>query len=336
MADEEKVIEMDDMETTPESEKSKSPLSSLSLELGDIISIIAHTNPDIHEESWLITYIDHTKILLVNISKLNTHQLNIGKDGMITDESITEIHLLSRSDEKGCARINHLLPNTWVDIHFGGEIPLILTGQITNLEEDMIELTTYPDLDVLYIDFAYKGIPEDIPIEKIVIRQKPISVKQNLNELTSTEQGEPESKIELASTTVTESGDYILNIPEDATPDDVFKEKIQEMYADAEEIVFGDFLEDITNIVEIPVLEQRYSIEAQVNDLMDELLSTIPDSKRTVVVLGNIHLLIDRFKQLREHFSKFDENQSVYDFKKVGYMHKPLVERLHNLDSNLK
>jgi hypothetical protein len=336
MTDEEKVIEMENIETTPDSEKTKSPLSSLSLELGDIISIIAPTNPEINDMSWLITYIDNTKILLVNISKLNTHQLNIGKDGMITDESITEIQLLSRSDEKGFARINHLLPNTWIDIHFGGEIPVTFTGQITNLEEDMIELTTYPDLDVLYIDFAYKGIPEDIPIEKIVIRQKPVSVKQNLNELTSTEEGEPESKTELASTTVTESGDYILNIPEDATPDDVFKEKIQEMYADAEEIVFGDFLEDITNIVEIPVHEQRYSIESQVNDLMDELLSTIPDSKRTVVVLGNIHLLIDRFKQLREHFSKFDENQSVYDFKKVGHTHKPMVERLHSLDTNLK
>jgi hypothetical protein len=336
MTDEEKVIEMENIETTPDSEKTKSPLSSLSLELGDIISIIAPTNPEINDMSWLITYIDHTKILLVNISKLNTHQLNIGKDGMITDESITEIQLLSRSDEKGFARINHLLPNTWIDIHFGGEIPVTFTGQITNLEEDMIELTTYPDLDVLYIDFAYKGIPEDIPIEKIVIRQKPVSVKQNLNELTSTEEGEPESKTESASTTVTESGDYILNIPEDATHDEVFKEKIQEMYADAEEIVFGDFLEDITNIVEIPVHEQRYSIESQVNDLMDELLSTIPDSKRTVVVLGNIHLLIDRFKQLREHFSKFDENQSVYDFKKVGHTHKPMVERLHSLDANLK
>jgi hypothetical protein len=50
MAEEEKVIEMDDVEITPESEKTKSPLSSLSLELGDIISIIAATNPDIHEQ----------------------------------------------------------------------------------------------------------------------------------------------------------------------------------------------------------------------------------------------------------------------------------------------
>ena len=42
-----------------------------------------------------------------------------------------------------------------------------MTGKITNLEEDMIEITTHPDNDVIYIDFAYIGIPDDIPTIKL-------------------------------------------------------------------------------------------------------------------------------------------------------------------------
>ena len=51
------------------------------------------------------------------------------------DESITNIVLLDRANESGYARQNGLLPNTWIDIHFGGELPTTVTGKITNLEE---------------------------------------------------------------------------------------------------------------------------------------------------------------------------------------------------------
>jgi len=45
----------------------------------------------------------------------------------------------------------------------------------------MIEVKTYDDGELIYIDFAYKGIPDELPIDKIVIRpapeQKEIQVK---------------------------------------------------------------------------------------------------------------------------------------------------------------
>ena len=50
---------------------------------------------------------------------------------------------------------------------------LNIKGLITNLEEDMIEVKTYPDDDILYIDFAYQGIPEDFSIDKITIIKNP-------------------------------------------------------------------------------------------------------------------------------------------------------------------
>ena len=42
-----------------------------------------------------------------------------------------------------------------------------ITTLISNLEEDMIEIKLWPNGDTIYIDFAYQGIPENIPIEKI-------------------------------------------------------------------------------------------------------------------------------------------------------------------------
>ena len=58
-------------------------------------------------------------------------------------------------------------------IYFGGNVPLVITGEITNLENDMIEITTFPEEEIIYIDFAYKGLPEELQIEKILIRTSP-------------------------------------------------------------------------------------------------------------------------------------------------------------------
>ena len=43
----------------------------------------------------------------------------------------------------------------------------VLGEEITNLEEDMIEIMTFPEKDTIYIDFAYKGLPKNLPIESI-------------------------------------------------------------------------------------------------------------------------------------------------------------------------
>jgi len=315
--------------------------NSLSLELGDIIEIIAPNNDEIHEMTYLITQLGIKKIILMNVNNFKAYQLNLDENDNLTDESITQIRLLHRNDEKGFARQNDLLPKTWIDIHFNSDIPIIITGEITNLEEDKIEITTYPDLEVIYIDFAYKGIPEDIPIDEIIIRPKPASLK-NMGSLStikqSIEEGEPIELPEdkLASIEYTDDGESIINIPEEAEEDENIREQLHDSYIEANTLVFGEELEDIVNVVEVPEGEQRYGIETQVNDFLDELLSTIPNVQRTKLVLDNIHLLLERFKQLREHFSKFDDNHNVYDVKTLGASYKPLVEKLHNLDTNLK
>ena len=136
------------------------------LELGTIIQIEAPTNPNIHEKIYFIDYLDENQMRLVDT--ITNDLLEIGiKDGLPSEESIELINILSNPTQVGYARQNNLIVGRGITIELGGGEPIIINGEITNLIEDMIEITTYPDKKLLYIDFAYKGIPLDIPIIEI-------------------------------------------------------------------------------------------------------------------------------------------------------------------------
>ena len=60
-----------------------------------------------------------------------------------------------------------MLPDSWISIEFEGDVPTIINGQITDLEEDAIEILIYNTEQKIYIDFGYKGIPKDLPIVDI-------------------------------------------------------------------------------------------------------------------------------------------------------------------------
>jgi len=151
---------------------------SLTIKLGDIIQIMAPTHQEIHEHMFLVDYASSRKINLIDTDTLEKTILQLDATGQLIDESITSIHLLSRAEDEGYARQNNLVVSTWVDIRFGGDSPTTITGMITNLECDMIEMRTYPEDKTIYIDFGYMGIPEDLPIEEIKIRAPPVSFAQ--------------------------------------------------------------------------------------------------------------------------------------------------------------
>lgn len=303
------------------------------LELGDIIEIIAPSNDILNNQTYYINYINTKKIDLINVSTYQIEKLNIDDNGLITDESITEINLLSRSEEKGYARQKNLLPKTWLDIHFGGEIPTIITGEITNLEEDEIEIRTFPQEETIFINFEYKGLPEDIPIEKIIIRDPPRSALIDRMDV----EGEPELNVvnEEASITYTDLGESVIYIPDDSTPDENIHEVLQSVYLNANEL-FGEDLEEIFQVVEIPDSEKRYGIDLQVNDFTDELLSTIPNNKRTSSVMSRVYRLVERFKELRQIFSSFDTNGNVINKKIYGDLYKPIIQNILNLDTKFR
>ena len=306
--------------------------TTIFLQLGDVITISNPKNEKLNNQTFIIDYIDKTKMYLINVDTLVRFKLKISDDGTIGDGTITQIAILSRSDTPSYTRQNDLLPGKWVNIYFGGEYPIIITGEITNLEEDMIEIKTVDD-DILYINFDYKGIPEDLPIENIEIREKPEKPKKDVIEeidIVELENNDinPDVIPDLEREQV-EKIDFTIPVKN-------VKDQLREFILRADQITFGDEeLGPIVQYVDVATQSQRYSIEVQLSDLLDELLSTIPNTQRTNKVLNNIHITIERFKQLRERFSTFDQYGFIESALLNESTYKPLNQYFKQFKQNL-
>jgi len=298
----------------------------LDLQLGDVIQIVNPVNEILNNQVFIIDYIDKSKIYLIDTESLNRIKLKINEDGILGDGNITQINILSRADTPSYARQNGLVRDKWISIYFGGDDPVIITGEITNLEKDMIEIRT-TDKDIIYINFDYKGIPDDLPIEHIEIRSKPSTpLNQPL-----VEDGE------LALPELEEEKKYVLaeDIQIAISTKDV-KDQLREFIVKADQIKFGDEeLGPIVQYIDVSGKSQRHSIEEQVADLLDDLLSTVPNAQRTPRVLNNIHIMIERFKQLREQFSFFDQYGNVEGMLIKEATYRPLQNWLYKFNKNL-
>ena len=292
-------------------------INKINLELGDIIQIEAPDNPQLNNNIFYINFISKEKINLIGNDKSKL-TLNLNSSGELEDSSIESITIISKPENIGFARQNNLLPGTWIDIYFNGELPLIITGEITNLEKDMIEVTSYPNKDVLYLDFGYMGIPEDLPIESINVRNIPDSLIEEKKTNPS-----PEQQFESIE-------DNDLVSLEKETPF-----RVQDVILDADQIDFGESLDEVYQVVDIPESEQRYGIDKQTNDMLDELLSTIPNQDRTPSKLNKIHIIIERYKELRQEFSNFIPEKNIIEPRKFGNDYKPLLESLLDFSQKL-
>lgn len=320
--------------------------SGVGLELGDIIDIVAPLNEVLNNNRFFIDFINEDKILLIDLKSFKKIQLNIDENGVIDNNSIANIALISRNEKKGYARQNNLLPGTWINIHFGGDVPAIITGEITNLEEDMIEITTFPGGRVIYIPFNYQGVPENLPIEQFEIRRKPEPRKEETDALLGEEEGKEGAEGEGKEETVGQDVDIDpadLYDPEDMDdteePDKTALQAKQQQAINKhileDQIVFGEFNQPILQFVELDAKFKRYNIDVQTNDLLDSMMSTIPTNKQTPSVLNDIHTSIERFTQLRAEFSKFNKNGVIDRMTIKSHLHKPLREVLASSTSNL-
>lgn len=319
---------------------SKPDLDSLTtLQLGDIISFDAPVNPELHDRVFLIKYIDDGQITIVDEETLKELTLSLDDEGNLTDQSVEAIAIIDRVNEPGYAKQNDLVPGKWINLRFGGDIPVVITGEITNLEEDMIEVKTHPDGDVIYIDFAYKGIPKNLPIEKIEIRNTPDSARPE-REIKDYNDGRVD---ELDDTTkqyepVGHEDDIVIEEMQLPEKDDVIsdvKAQLREMIIGADQIQIGEDLGVIEQEVNVSESGVRFGIEKQVNDMLDDMLSTIPNAQRTQTVLTSIHRMIDRFIELRKEYSIFDEQGNANAPALHGPTYKPLVNQLMKLDHNI-
>ena len=304
--------------------------NTIEIQLGDIIKIISPKNENLDNESFMVEYIDKNKMKIINLNTLSRIKINILADGKLDDQTIEGVEIISRADTPSYARQNGLIPGKWVNILFNEDgDPIFISGQITNLENDTIEVKT-KEGDIIYINFHYQGIPEDLPIEKIEIKDKPPTPEPPMKEPEPLPLPDELDELEQEKQFV-DAKEIQINIP----IKDV-KDQIKEMIVRADQVKFGEEeLGIVFQMTDVSQKERRYSIEEQASDLMDELLSTIPDAQRTNRVLNNIHITIERFKQLRETFSTFNQFNVVDGMIKKGSTYKPLKKWLDEFNLNL-
>ncbi len=347
---------------------------SLSIELGDIIKVIAPTNQEIHNHVFFVEFLSSRRINLIDTETLGKIILKLDATGKLTDESITTIELLSRAEEKGYARQNNLVVSTWVDIRFGGDIPTIITGMITNLEEDMIEIRTYPEDEMIYINFGYMGIPENLPIEEIRIRAPP-SAFGSAGEGAEGGEGAAEGEAgflamgmdavhqeeisplaerrrqrqlargmgEAATDQPSGESEYTVlssaaaaAAATSAPPPAALREKLRSILIDADQIQVGEELGVLVQTVDIPDENRRFNLDKQCDDLLDTLLSNIPAPEKTRSALANVQRLVVRFRELRHKFSHFDANANPVIPPPKSVLYRPLVESLMKMDRALR
>jgi hypothetical protein len=298
------------------------------LELGDIIQIISPSNAELHQNKYYIYYLDLKEIGILNIETFEQETLYFDANQYLTDESIDEIRLINRSDQKGYARQNGLVVGKWIDIHFGGEIPQIITCNIVDLEEDMIELQTTDGIS-LYIDFEYKGIPKELFIEKIIIREPPTRIAK---QFLQPKDEETMDKKEDILTTTNENGETTMEIPENIQINKEITEELEILYLDTEAIFEAEWFE-ATILQEVAEKDRKYSFEEQIASLKDELLSKIPHHKRTPEVEHNIHLHLRRYKDLYLILQKKTrENPATNktEYVKRDENYKPILDEIDN------
>ena len=362
----------------------------IALRLSDIIYIMSPNNQILNNQSYIIDYIDNKKMYIINIKDLTKHKVKFNENGTPEDMSIKNIIIIDRNKEQGYARQHKLLPNKWINIYFNGNLPSVLTGQITDLEEDMIEIKTYPNNETIYINFNYKGIPEGIPIERIDIREKPDNINlldenENEKELVTSEEKEEkpeeeqeqedEDEEEKESDLDQDDKDIEMNIDTDIQKEinknqnkesnkennyeddyeendeendkeyeqrkkelmnlEEAKDKLKQNILSADEIVFKGKKGPVTISKLLPESKQQYNINVQTNDMLDELLSKIPENRRSFTIMNKIHTLIERFKQLREEYSSFDNYGNVIGSIIKDEKWRPLIQSLKSFKNKL-
>ena len=305
--------------------------NKVDLQLQDIIQIEAPDNDILNEKQFVITFISNDKIKICNVETLDNTTLLIDDEGNLHDNSIESINLVSRAESDSFAIQNGLIPDKWIDIHFGGDVPEVITGEITSLENDMIEIRLYPNNEIIYIDFAYKGIPEDLPINKINVRSPPEGSRTRMDIPSLDRSDDVEDK----ATTGVPIEEMELFPEEEVDSSTEIKERIKEFFIAEDDISFGEDLEEIIQEVRVDEDKIRFSVENQTNDLLNDMLSTIPNSNRTQAVLSSLHKMIERYRQVRRMYSDFDNYGNALMPKVKTADHKPLIQYLKDFNRKL-
>ena len=280
----------------------------MKLKLGTIIQLKS-SKDEWNNVLFLIDYIDSQMMILVDQNK-SYYEISMKEN---TD--IEQIYIIAYPDTDGYASQQQFLPNTWVAIEFAND-STIYRGKITNKQNDMIEVQLMQPNQTIYIDFEYKGLPRS-KIKQIYIIQEP-----------SIQPIYEEEKDEKDSTISNDDSDRVSIEPipkEEILEEDSFS--IEDILDIEEEL---DFIEEEQ---EVSKEKRRYDITEQTNDLLNDLLSTIPPKERKRDIMFEVQTIINRFVELRDIYSNFNTFGNIDGIRYEK--DKPLVDTLMSKSATL-
>jgi hypothetical protein len=321
----------------------------IELRLGDIIRLHSPSNKDYDDKIFFIEYIDADVIVIVN----DTEKHHLTRDGSaLTDESIDEIHIISRANSNSYVRQNGIETGDYLSIYFSGKEPYVLNGTITNIEEDMIEISRVEDSEKFYIDFAYQGIPRDSNIERIdVNRMDSTDYVDSVRERDEAESmGSVSRPIpipipmtdgdEMISDEVEKNDGELDDDQDEPGPDDILddyihiepqKVDISNVIKKSGVLVFGEMVDDVIQKFNVSESETRFGIDNQVGDMFNTMKSDV-NEKRDDRILKQI---VQRYQELRSEFSIFNEYGNIIGIVKRDDSYKPIVDAIKKMETNI-
>jgi hypothetical protein len=158
---------------------------SIFLQLGDVFKITNSKNDDYNNQSYYIEYINSEKINTIHVETLDKVIFHITSEDLLLatkEDKIIDgaIDLLFRNHYQGFVLQNKLLVSKWIQIMFNSRETI--TGEITEINQDMIEIELLKTKEKIYINFNYNGIPEDLSIKHIKIINKPSEYEEEIED----------------------------------------------------------------------------------------------------------------------------------------------------------
>ena len=350
--------------------------SIVELMRGDIIRLVASSQ--INKNIYFIDYIDETSIRLIadmrttesdttstfqNPNPVLTLELRNGR--FPSEFQIESIELLYRNEkEQGYARQRGLVPGKWIEIEYitEDEIILMVYGEIVSLPDDTdcIGISVYMDqkqqeqerteAPIIYIDFEFKGLSEDLHIRSIKVCNKPKSLVKEQEEVATQKQREKidqareeekeqeeiddAQKEEQDQDEETQSQYAKVNLEfQKSPPGPIDRSPAQQVLIDEGDriaITFGSSGEDDASpVVFIKEVSRYYSLEEQQQQLLEALIDMAPTSKsHHLASTKEYGRMIERYTQLRETYSVQTDHGNLVRRPYYGDGFKPMMHAL--------
>jgi len=314
-------------------EKEKKDAGNNKLFLGDEIKINAHVpNSKLQNNVYEIVYVDSTLLKLNNKQTQHVINVKIHNDKMqkIEEEEVSEIQIIKRKAshkyvEQSDFNIDMTLSIELTPPHSSSSEeqsqPLFILCKIIDVDknQDIIEVklllddlgTEVKDIphdfqDSIFINFGCSGLPPWIKKIKVIeFKPKPAATTSSQGEDYMSEQGveqEQDSGIDLDLADSLDEGNKIF----------------------------------ASIMYEVPSSQRIVSETKQYDDLLENIISSVPKSRRTDAELNGIHRGIERFFQLRKEYSLFDKNGVPKMPRALNEHDKPSVIHIQNLDTKLQ